>query len=63
MNALANPPTHLMAMTLFALTVSIVFGFLSKPTAQERLRYIVLAFAAFMVVAIGLGWLMYPFSQ
>jgi hypothetical protein len=30
---------------------------------SERLRYAVWAFLAFLAVAIGIGWLMYPFSH
>ncbi len=55
--------THFGAMTFFALVVSITFAFLSKRTNRERLQYSVWAFLAFMVIAIGIGWLMYPFSN
>jgi hypothetical protein len=47
----------------FALVVSITFAFLSKHTIAERLQYSLWAFLAFLVIAIGIGWLMYPFSQ
>jgi hypothetical protein len=29
----------------------------------ERMKYTLWAFLAFLLVAIGIGWLMYPFSQ
>jgi hypothetical protein len=54
---------HFRAMVLFALAVSLAFAFLSKNTTSERVRYAVWAFFAFLVVAIGIGWLMYPFSR
>jgi cytochrome bd-type quinol oxidase subunit 2 len=54
---------HFWAMTLFAVTVSVAFAFLTKRTAVERLKYFVWAFLTFMIVAIGIGWLMYPFSH
>ena len=54
---------HFLAMVLFALAVSLAFAFLSKNTTSERVRYAVWAFFAFLVVAIGIGWLMYPFSR
>jgi uncharacterized membrane protein len=54
---------HFQAMVIFALTVSVAFAFLSKSEMSERLRYAVWAFLAFLVVAIGIGWLMYPFSR
>ena len=55
--------THFGAMVFVALVVSITFAFLSKRTTIERLQYSVWAFLAFVVIAIGIGWLMYPFSQ
>jgi len=54
---------HFQAMVIFALTVSVAFAFLSKNKMGERLRYAVWAFLAFLAVAIGIGWLMYPFSR
>jgi len=54
---------HFQTMVIFALAVSLAFTFLSKSNLNERLRYAVWAFLAFMVVAIGIGWLMYPFSR
>jgi heme A synthase len=54
---------HFQAMVIFALAVSLAFAFLSKNTMSERLRYAVWAFLAFLIVAIGIGWLMYPFSR
>jgi uncharacterized membrane protein len=54
---------HFQTMVIFALAVSLAFAFLSKNNLNERLRYAVWAFLAFMVVAIGIGWLMYPFSR
>jgi hypothetical protein len=54
---------HFQFMVIFALAVSVGFAFLSKQTTIERVRYFVWAFLAFLVVAIGIGWLMYPFSR
>jgi len=54
---------HFQTMVIFALAVSLAFAFLSKKTMNERVRYAVWAFLAFLVVAIGIGWLMYPFSR
>ena len=54
---------HFWAMTLFALTVSVAFAFLTKHTKIERLKYFLWAFLTFLIVAIGIGWLMYPFSH
>ena len=55
--------THFQAMIIFALVVSLAFAFLSKTRTNERIRYAVWAFLAFLVVAIGIGWLMYPFTR
>jgi len=54
---------HFQAMVIFALAISLAFAFLSKNRMDERVRYALLAFLAFLVVAIGIGWLMYPFSR
>ena len=50
-------------MTIFALAVSLAFALLSKQGAKERAIYFLWAFLGFMAVAIGIGWLMYPFSR
>lgn len=63
MNGLFSNLTHFGALVFFALVVSITFAFLSKRTTDERLQYSLWAFLAFLVIAIGIGWLMYPFSQ
>lgn len=54
---------HFQAMVIFALAISLAFAFLSKNRMDERVRYALWAFLAFLVVAIGIGWLMYPFSR
>lgn len=54
---------HFQTMVIFALAVSLAFAYLSKSSTVERVRYAVWAFVAFLVVAIGIGWLMYPFSR
>ena len=55
--------THFGALVFFAAVVSVTFAFLSKRTSAERIKYSLLAFFAFIIVAVGIGWLMYPFSQ
>jgi uncharacterized membrane protein len=54
---------HFQTMVIFALAVSVAFAFLSKNNTRERVRYALWAFLAFLAVAIGIGWLMYPFSR
>lgn len=55
--------THLQAMVLFALLVSIGFGFLGRRRPAARVRYMLWTFFLFLVVGIAIGWAMYPFSR
>jgi len=54
---------HFQTLMLFALAVSLAFAFLSKRTVREQIRYAVWSFLGFLAVAIGISWLMYPFSR
>jgi cytochrome bd-type quinol oxidase subunit 2 len=63
MSTLFSGLTHFQALALFALVVSATFAFLSKRGALERAKYFAWAFLAFLLVAMGIGWLMYPFSR
>jgi multidrug transporter EmrE-like cation transporter len=56
-------PNHFQALVLFALAVSVAFALLSRQTAREQISYAVWAFLGFVAVAVGIGWLMYPFSR
>lgn len=51
---------HFPAMLLFSFLVSVVFGVLAKNTPRERIIYGAWVFAAFVGVALVLGWIMYP---
>ncbi len=53
--------SHLLLMVLFAFFVSLVFAVISKDEPPEQLRLGGMMFGGFMVVAVVLGWLMYPF--
>jgi NhaP-type Na+/H+ or K+/H+ antiporter len=55
--------THLHGMLLFALIVSVAFGFLSRRRPMDRVKYIVWSLFLFLLVGIGIGWAMYPFSR
>ena len=55
--------SHLQAMLLFALVVSITFGFLSRRRPIDRVKYIVWALFLFLLIGVGIGWAMYPFSR
>ena len=63
MNTFFSSLTHFGALLFFAIVVSLTFAFLSKHSSTERLKYTLWAFLAFLLVAVGIGWLMYPFSQ
>lgn len=64
MNAgLAFKLSHLQSMLLFALVISIAFGFLSKRRPADRVKYIAWALFLFLLVGVGIGWAMYPFSR
>ena len=53
--------SHIFLLSLFAFFVSFVFALISKDDLSEQLRFGGMLFAGFLVSAIVLGWLMYPF--
>jgi hypothetical protein len=55
--------SHLVALMIFSALVSTVFATLLREDARGRLRFGLLAFAAFVASAILVGWLMYPFPS
>jgi ABC-type Mn2+/Zn2+ transport system permease subunit len=55
--------SHFQAMVLFALAISIAFGFLSRRPVMERIKYIGWSLLLFLLIGIGIGWAMYPFSR
>lgn len=52
--------SHLLLMVLFSLMVAVVFAFLMKDDARERLRFGAVVFGGFVLSALALGWLMFP---
>jgi cytochrome bd-type quinol oxidase subunit 2 len=56
-------PTHFQAFTFFAVVISIAFGFLGRRQPKDRIKYILWSFLLFMLIGIGIGWAMYPFSH
>jgi cytochrome bd-type quinol oxidase subunit 2 len=54
---------HLALMGLDALLIAVFFAFLWKHNRRERFRYFWKVFAALLLGAIALGWLMYPFPR
>jgi heme A synthase len=53
--------SHLALLVLFSLLVSLVFAVLLRDDPREQLRFGGLVFGGFVLSAIVLGWLMYPF--
>ena len=53
--------SHLLLMVLFAFFVALVFALIAKDEFREQLRFGGLIFAGFIVTAVALGWLMFPF--
>jgi hypothetical protein len=55
--------THIQAFLFFAAIISVAFGFLGRRQPKDRFKYILWSFLLFLVVGVGIGWLMYPFSR
>jgi heme/copper-type cytochrome/quinol oxidase subunit 4 len=53
--------SHLLLMALFAFFVSLVFAVISKDEPRDQLRFGGMLFGGFIVTAVVIGWLMYPF--
>ena len=53
--------SHLLILVLFALLVSIVFAVLMRDELRAQIQFGAVLFGSFVVGAIVLGWLMYPF--
>ena len=55
--------SHFQALVVFALVISIAFGFLGRRRPVDRLKYILWTLLLFLLVGVGIGWAMYPFSH
>jgi hypothetical protein len=53
--------SHFFLLVLFAFFVSLVFALIAKDEPREQLRFGGMLFAGFIVSAVVLGWLMFPF--
>ena len=53
--------SHFLLMATFAFFVSLVFAVIAKDEPRQQLRFGGMMFAGFLVAAVVLGWLMYPF--
>jgi hypothetical protein len=57
------PLTHFQAFLLFAVVISVAFGFLGRRRPKDRVKYILWSLLLFLVVGIGIAWTMFPFSR
>ena len=55
--------SHFQAFLFFAAVISVAFGFLGRRQTKDRIKYILWSFLLFLLVGIGIGWAMYPFSR
>jgi hypothetical protein len=55
--------SHLVLLILFSGLVSAVFATLLRDDSKSRLRFGLMAFGAFVLTTLVLGWLMYPFPS
>jgi hypothetical protein len=55
--------SHISAILIFSLCVSVVFSITTKESLKERLRYGLFTFLSFLLVAVVLGWIMFPFPH
>ena len=55
--------SHFQVLLLFALAVSVALGFLSRRAPGERFKYILRSLFWFLLIGVGIGWAMYPFSR
>lgn len=55
--------SHLVTLLVFSALVSTVFAMLLRDTTRERVRFALLAFAAFVASTLLIGWLTNPFPR
>lgn len=55
--------SHLLALIVFSTLVSVVFAILLREDRKARLRFALMTFGAFVLSAVVVGWLMYPFPN
>jgi hypothetical protein len=55
--------SHLVALLVFSALVAVVFALLQRQGKRERIRFGLMAFGAFVLSALIVGWLMFPFPS
>ena len=56
-------PSHFMALTLFALFASVIFGITMRDTPRRMVRYGIYCFVLFVGSAIVLSWVMFLIAR
>ena len=56
-------PSHFLAVLLFALFASVVFGITQRETPPKMIRYGIYCFVLFVGSAIVLSWLMFLIAR
>jgi len=55
--------SHLLALIVFSVLASVVFAMLLRDDRQSRVRFALMTVGAFVLSAVVVGWLMYPFPN
>jgi hypothetical protein len=55
--------SHLLGLIGFSILVSVVFAMLLRQDRRDRVRFALMTFGAFVLSAVVVGWLMYPFPN
>lgn len=63
MLASIRPISHFPALLIFALLASVALACLTQRTAVERVKYAAWSLFLFVAIAVGIAWVMYPFSR
>ncbi len=54
--------SHFLLLLLFSFLVALVFAVLMRNEPRDQVRFGAMAFGVFVLSAVVIGWLMYPFS-
>ena len=63
MSAIGTHLSHFSAMVIFALLISVAFACFGKRTLGGRVKFALWSLALFLLIGVGIAWLMYPFSR
>jgi cytochrome bd-type quinol oxidase subunit 2 len=55
--------SHLLALIVFSVLASVVFATLLRDDRKSRVRFALMTVGAFVLSAVVVGWLMYPFPN